>query len=47
MTEITRENYDPYAWQRRQGSIELGIPESEMADEPDEMADHSDEQGYE
>lgn len=37
---------DKYAWRRRQGSKQLGIPEDQMADEPDEMLDHSDDQGW-
>lgn len=38
---------DKYAWERRKGSLQLGLPESEMTDEPDEMIDHSDSQGWE
>lgn len=38
--------YDWASWARYKASKELGIPEEDMADEPDEMGDHSDEQPY-
>lgn len=46
MIKVSHEVVDRYAWQRQAGAKKLGIPESELADEPDEMADHSDDQGY-
>ena len=46
MLQIVKEPIDKYSWRRRQVANELGIPESELADEPDEMIDHSDQQGY-
>lgn len=37
---------DPHMWARRQASKDLGIPEEDLPDEPDEMGDHSDDQGW-
>lgn len=42
----TVEPYDKYSWVRYHAAKKLGIPESELADEPDEMPDHSDQQGW-
>lgn len=47
MIEVRRDIPDPYWWQRQEASKRFGIPESELPDEPDEMSDHSDDQGWE
>lgn len=47
MVEIQQEVRDPYSWERAAAARKLGIPEEELPDEPDEMADHSDQQGWE
>jgi hypothetical protein len=46
LLQIVKDEPDRYMWERRRGSVQLGIPESELATEPDEMPDHSDDQGY-
>ena len=43
---IVRDKPDPYAWARRQASIDLGVPEIDLLDVPDRMPDGSDEQGW-
>lgn len=40
------EQPDPYSYQKWKGAKELGISISDMADTPDEMSDHSDDQGW-
>lgn len=46
--KIKREQveYDRNSWRKYQASKELGVPENQLADEPDEMLDHSDQQGW-
>lgn len=46
MLQIINEPADKHSWQRQKQANELGLPESELADEPDEMSDHSDDQGW-
>lgn len=40
------EPHDPYLYQRWQASKLFGIHPDDLPDEPDEMYDHSDQQGY-
>lgn len=40
------EETDPHSYAKWQGAKDYGILISDMADEPDEMSDHSDQQGY-
>lgn len=44
--EIIKIEDDKYLYRRYQASKELGIPPDQLEDEPDEMLDHSDDQGY-
>lgn len=37
---------DPYSYRKWAGAKKLGISINDMADEPDEMSDHSDQQGW-
>lgn len=38
--------HDKYSWEREKQRQALGLKDADMADEPDEMSDHSDDQGF-
>lgn len=44
--EVVIEPVDPYLYGRWDAAKKLGVRMDELADEPDEMSDHSDDQGY-
>lgn len=44
--QVAKQEDDPHSYQKWAGARKFGISINDMADEPDEMSDHSDDQGW-
>ena len=45
-TQVVKEAEDPYLYRRWKAAQDLGVSPDQLNDEPDEMSDHSDDQGW-